>query len=178
MRRRPLNHSVQLWLFAWWCGIVGLVVFGSSTAVAAEPAPQWIVATAPAFQKAIEPLRLERVTQGFQVSVVTTTDLLTKEEIERGDGRKLSEAVRERCRRGQGQAYILLVGATAAGPGKDAQATVLPPLTGTIGRMKGQPTDNAFGCLGADLLAVCCRRPPAGADRRRGPTDGRKDSRV
>ena len=153
---------MRVWLLTSCCGIVCIAAFGCSTGFAAEPAPQWIVITAPGLQKAIEPLRRERERQGFQVSVVTTTDLLAKEEIERGDARKLGEAVHQVCRQGHGQAYILLVGATAVGPGKDAQATVVPPLTGTIGRMKDRPTDNAFGCLGSDRLpSIAVGRLPA-----------------
>ena len=162
MRRIPLDYSMRVWLLAWWWVIVCIAAFGCSTGLAAETAPQWIVVTAPGLQKAIEPLRRERERQGFQVSVMTTTDLLTKEEIERGDARKVSEAVHQRCRQGHGQAYILLVGATAVGPGKDTQATVVPPLTGTIGRMKDRPTDNAFGCFGPDRLpSIAVGRLPA-----------------
>jgi hypothetical protein len=54
-------------------------------AVAKPPAPgsagSWIVVTAPAFKDAIEPLRRRRLAEGFDVTVVTTTDVLTPGEI-------------------------------------------------------------------------------------------------
>src|SRR5207245_9343225 len=39
---------------------------------------------------------------------------------------------------------------------------VVPPVAGTSGRMKGQPSDNAYGCLGDGLLPeVAVGRLPA-----------------
>jgi hypothetical protein len=155
-------HFVCGWRLAWVWAILAATAVGSVDANAADPPPQWIVVTAPAFQKAVEPLRRRRAAEGFQVTALATTDVLSKEEIERGDARKLNDAVHNLCRRAKGNTYVLLVGVTAAAAGQDAPATVLPPLTGTIGRMKGRPSDNGYGCLNGDLLpTVAVGRLPA-----------------
>ena len=39
-----------------------------------------------------------------------------------------------------------------AGQLREPDQRVLPPLRGTTRRMKGQPSDNGYGCLGDDLL--------------------------
>ena len=162
MQKSPHAHFASILWFAWGWTILVASTLGCLNAAAAEPSPQWIVVTAPAFQKAIEPLRRHREADGFQVSLLTTTDVLSKEEIERGDARKLSDEIHKRCRQAKGKVYVLLVGVTAATAGQDAQATVLPPLTGTIGRMKGRPSDNGYGCLDAELLpSVAVGRLPA-----------------
>ncbi len=110
-------------------------------------ADQWIVVTAPAFRSAGEPLCEHRKAQGLTVKVVETTDLLKPDEIKAGDAQKLREHLNKLCREHKGTSYILLVGAVEAGKLDDAAKKVLPALPGTIGRMKGQPSDNGFGCL-------------------------------
>ena len=108
---------------------------------------QWIVVTAPEFRSAIEPLCDHRKTQGLTVKVVQTTDVLKAEEIKAGDARKLREHLNKLCSEHKGTSYLLLVGAIEAGKLDGADKKVLPALPGTIGRMKDQPSDNAYGCL-------------------------------
>jgi hypothetical protein len=123
---------------------------------------QWIVVTAPAFRDAIEPLCEHRKAQGMTVTVLQTTDVLKPEDIKAGDAKKLRERLNKLCRAHEGTSYILLVGAVEAGKLDDAAKKVLPPLTGTIGRMKGQPSDNGFGCLDGGLTpTVAVGRFPA-----------------
>ncbi len=110
-------------------------------------ADQWIVVTAPAFRGAVEPLCEQRKAQGMTVKVVETTDILKPEEVKAGDAQKLREHVNKLCGDHKGTSYVLLVGAVEAGKHDDAAKIVLPPLSGTVGRMKGQPSDNGYGCL-------------------------------
>ncbi len=66
------------------------------------------------------------------------------------------------CRDFSGPSYVLLVGAVEAGTLTDAETKVAPPLAGTAGRMKGQPSDNGYGTLDEGLLAaVAVGRMPA-----------------
>jgi hypothetical protein len=115
--------------------------------VSSFAADQWIVVTAPAFRSAVEPLCEHRKAQGLTVKVIETTDILKTEEIKAGDAQKLREHLNKLCRDHKGTSYILLVGAVEAGKLDDAAKKVLPSLLGTIGRMKGQPSDNGYGCL-------------------------------
>jgi hypothetical protein len=128
----------------------------------AAPAPQWIVATAPAYRQAIEPLCQQRKKQGMHVVVVQTNEVLGPADLRAGDGRKLREHINKLCRDYKGPSYVLLVGAIEAGRLTEPEKKVLPALSGTIGRMKGQPSDNGYGCLdGGRLPAVAIGRFPA-----------------
>ena len=121
---------------------------------AAEPSPLWIVVIAPAFRDALEPLCEQRKKQGFQVKIVQTTDILSVREIAANDGNKLRDHVRKLCSEYKAQSYVLLVGAIEPGTLKDPINLVVPALKGTTGRMKDQPSDNAYGCDGTALLPV------------------------
>jgi hypothetical protein len=113
----------------------------------AAPAPmQWVVVIAPAFRQAIEPLCRHRKRQGLQVVVVQTTDVLTPREIRDGAAGKLREHVAKLCHDYRGPSCVLLVGAVEAGDLDGADKKVVPALAGTVGRMKGQPSDNGYGC--------------------------------
>jgi hypothetical protein len=128
----------------------------------ADLPPQWVVVTAPAFRKAVEPLAEHRKAQGFKVVVVETTDMLDAQQIRGGDATKLREHVNKLCRDHKGTSYVLLVGAVEAGKLEQPEKKVLPPLRGTVGRMKGEPSDNGYGCLDDGLLpAVAVGRFPA-----------------
>jgi hypothetical protein len=127
-----------------------------------EPAGQWIVVTAPAFRAALEPLCVHRRAEGLRVVVLQTTDVLPEEQILRGEAGKLRDRVHKLCRDWAGPSSVLLVGAIEAGRLGDAGRKVLPPGRGTAGRMKDQPTDNAYGCPGGGRLpAVAVGRFPA-----------------
>jgi hypothetical protein len=126
------------------------------------PFSQWVVVTAPAFRKAIEPLCEQRKAQGMRVEVVQTTDVLTEREVRAGEAEKLCERVVKLCAEFKGTSYVLLVGAVQAGELADAGKKVAPALPGAAGRMKGQPSDNGYGSPGDGLLpAVAVGRLPA-----------------
>ncbi len=126
---------------------VGMFLLAAVSAGAAPRTGQWIVVTAPAFRKALEPLCEQRKGQGLDVVVVQTTDLLSVEELRAGDSRKLRQHVNKLCRDHKGRSFVLLVGAVESGRLPEAEKRVLPALPGTIGRMKGQPSDNGYGCV-------------------------------
>jgi hypothetical protein len=134
----------------------------ASAPVCAVPSGQWIVVTAPAFRKAIEPLCQQRKEQGLQVVRVQTTDVLTAKEILTGDARKLREHINKLCREHEGPSFVLLVGGIESGKLAEPEQKVLPAIPGTIGRMKGQPSDNAYGCReDSRLPTVAVGRFPA-----------------
>jgi hypothetical protein len=130
---------------------LSLLLLSASIASAADaPAPQWVLVVAPEFRDAVQPLLEHRKAQGFQTTQVLTTDVLSAEEIRMGDGRKLRLHVNKLCRDHDGSSYVLLVGAVWADKPAVAERTVVPPLNGGVGRMKGQPSDNGYGCLNDD----------------------------
>jgi hypothetical protein len=127
-------------------------------AAVAPPSRQWIVVTAPAFRAAVEPLCQARRSQGLRVVVVTTTDVLTRAELRAGQAGQLRDHVRALCRAHHGNSSVLLVGAVES----VFDDRVVPPLRGTIGRMKDQPTDAPYGCPdGGRLPSVAVGRFPA-----------------
>jgi hypothetical protein len=122
---------------------------------AAEPTEQWIVVTAPAFRAAVEPLARHRKAQGMRVHLMTTTDHLRDDEVLPGEATTLKAHVHKLCRDFKGTSYVLLVGAIDTGKGpellKDPTTKVVPTFVGRVSRMKGEPSDNAYGCLGESL---------------------------
>ena len=135
-----------------------------STKVKAEESPpkHWIVVTAPEFRPAIEPLAEHRKAQKLLVTIVETTDVLSPREILTGSTERLFVHLQKQCREHMGETLIVLVGAVEAGTLKDPEKRVVPPLRGTLGRMKGQPSDNGYGCLDKDRLpTVAVGRMPA-----------------
>lgn len=133
---------------------------------AAESAPTWVVVTAPAFREAIEPLCEYRKAEGFQVVVVQTSDVLSEKELLTPDSRKLRDKVVQICKDAKGERYVLLVGAVEPSGLEDPGTKVLPPLRGTVSRMRNQPTDHAFGAPGDDFLptAAVGRMPARGVE--------------
>jgi hypothetical protein len=139
-----------------WCLFL-LVLLPSAAASAEAPPAQWVVVTAPAFRATVEPLCALRRGQGMQVAVVQTTDLLSEDEIRAGDGAKLRRRVNDLCRACRGPSYVLLAGQVGA-----SVETGVPPLRGTVSRMKGQVSDNGYGCLGDGVVpSVAVGRLPA-----------------
>lgn len=134
-----------------WIPFCLVLVFASSSAQAGE-AGQWLVVTAPAFRQAVEPLCRQRKGQGLHVVVVQTTDVLSRDELRTGQARKLREHINKLCRDHKGPSSVLLVGAIEAGNLSEPENKILPALTGTVGRMKGQPSDNGYGCLDESRL--------------------------
>ncbi|MFO0926962.1 MAG: C25 family cysteine peptidase [Gemmataceae bacterium] len=126
------------------------------------PREQWIAVVAPAFRDAVRPLADHRRAQGMCVLVVTTTDLAPADAIWRGKAGRLHDRVRQLVRDHPGPSRVVLVGAVSAGTPEATAQTVVPPFTGTAGRMRGQPTDNPLGCLdGTRLPTVSVGRLPA-----------------
>jgi hypothetical protein len=131
-----------------WLAI--LTCFSGSLA-AQQVVPQWIVVTAPAFRSALAPLCERRRAEGMRVVVVQTTDVLSAEQIRRGDGSLLKDRIQGLCRQSPGPNYVLLVGTVQAADPSAMEKTVVPALVGSAGRMKGQPSDNGYGCLDNQL---------------------------
>jgi hypothetical protein len=123
-----------------------------------RPPAQWVVVTAPAFRRAVQPLCEQRKGQGMRVEVVLTTDVLTEREIRAGEADRLRDHVVRLCRDFRGTSRVLLVGALQNNRAKN----IVPALVGSVGRMKDQPSDNGYGSPGADLVpAVAVGRLPA-----------------
>lgn len=87
------------------------VLFFAAGRVCDAAEAQWIVVTAPAFRKVIEPLCQQRKNQGLRVVIVQTTDVLNHEDIRAGRAEKLRERVNQLCSDHKGRSYVLLVGA-------------------------------------------------------------------
>jgi hypothetical protein len=143
-----------------------LLLSASNVSATDAPVPQWVVVVAPEFRDAVKPLLDHRKAQGFQTISVLTTDILSADELHMGDGRKLRLHVNKLCRDHKGPSYVLLVGAVWADKPEEAERTVVPPLNGGVGRMRGQPSDNGYGCLSDDHQpSVPVGRFPARAEK-------------
>ena len=112
---------------------------------------QWIVVTAPEFRDCLAPLEKHRRSEGMNVRIIQTTDVLTDKRIQDGEPAPLRDHVHEICRKCPGPVYLLLFGSVRATNPERATDTVVPPLCGKTGRMKGRPTDNAYGCLSESM---------------------------
>jgi hypothetical protein len=116
-------------------------------AAVAPPAEQWVAVVAPGLRPAVEPLARHRRDQGMRVAV-----------IEMGEPRKTLAQVHALCRAHPGTSHVLLVGAIEAA----RPYVVVPAFPGTISRMKGEPSDNVYGCPnGGRLPSVAVGRFPA-----------------
>ncbi len=142
--------------------LLALVVFTDHAAGAEDPAPQWIVVTAPEFREALTPLCDHRRAEGLQVTVVQTTDLLTAKQIRDGDAGPLKEHVQKLCQNSKGPVYVLFVGVVKPTDPAAAEKTCVPALAGMVGRMKGEPSDNGFSYRDKEPLpTVAVGRFPA-----------------
>ena len=125
-------------------GMMALRAHAAPSTLPAVPAkPQWILITAPALKDALDPLKKQRADQGFEVTALVTTDILSPEELAAGNGQKLKDRIDQLAAPAPAQTYVLLVGIPNAA--KDAASISLPALIGTTGRMKDHPTDNPYG---------------------------------
>lgn len=121
-------------------------------AVAPLPREQWIVVVAPGYRKAIAPLVEHRRAQGLRVTEVVAD----------ADAKNLRDRVRSLWSEHAGPSSVLLVGAAFAPLGSRPEDVVVPPFSGTIGRMRGQPSDAAYGCReGERMPRVAVGRFPA-----------------
>ena len=125
--------------------MLAVLTWTGRSAAADEKNPQWIVVTAPAFKEVLTPLCDHRRAEGLRVVVVQTTHVLSARQIRDGDAAVLREHIQKLCRQAQGPSYVLLVGAVRAADPTTTEKIVVPPLVGTVGRMKGQPSDNGYG---------------------------------
>lgn len=127
--------------------------------------------TAPALRQAVEPLAEARRRGGYEVTVLETTSLATEPQLRGGDASRIRDAIRAHCAAPPGgptttrsatvDCVVLLVGAVQTDAAADWRA-VVPPLRGTIARMADQPSDNGYGCSGAEVVpSIAVGRMPA-----------------
>jgi len=131
---------------------------------------QWVLVTAPAFAGELAPLVEQRRADGFKVTVIETTNALTREQIRAGDAEPLRDRLRELFGTGAEPKYLLLAG-VGAGPGASfPQDVVVPPLFGATARMKRKLTDYGYAlpdAAGRSTVAVG-RFPARTSDELRG----------
>jgi hypothetical protein len=92
------------------CLFAAILVTFPANAFSADQPARWIVITAPAFRQAIEPLRQRRVGEGFNVTLTTTTDILSPADIQHGNGGPLRDYLNDLYKQPSGKTYVLLVG--------------------------------------------------------------------
>ena len=88
----------------------------------------------------------QRRADGFKVSVLETTQVLTHEQIHDRNAAPLRERLQQIFGSDAGPKYLLLVGVGANSAAPVPEEVAVPPLVGTTARMKGQPTDYGY-CL-------------------------------
>src|SRR5262249_8755032 len=107
----------------------------------------------------------KRQSQGFQTTLLKTTDILTPAEITANDARKLQARLRNLFKDSPQNTYILLVGAEGLPDRIDLPGKAIPLLPATTGRMQRKPTDNAFATTPDSLMPkVPLGRLPARTD--------------
>lgn len=124
--------------------MAGAVFWPVHSEGAAVPTSQWIVVSAPALRPSLDPLIERRRDQGFKVVVLDTTNALTPAEIQQGDGAPLQTRLKDLCLQFHGVNLILLAGNVFATNPAAALQTVVPPLRGSVGVMRGQPGDYGY----------------------------------
>ncbi len=127
---------------------------------ATDRTAQWVLVTAPAFLKTLQPLIERRRIEGLNVTVVETAKVLTEQQVRDGHAEPLKQILVNIFRGKEGPKHLLLAG-TAALNGNEPQFCVPMPL-GTTARMKGQPTDCGYALPdGAGRPTVAVGRFPA-----------------
>jgi hypothetical protein len=129
-----------------------------------------VVVAAPAFANALAPLVEQRRADGYKVTVLETTGVLTRAQIRDGNSAPLRERLQKIFSNDVGPRYLLLVGVGTNVLAPVPEEIALPPLVGATARMKGQPTDYGY-CLpdaqGRPTVAVG-RFPARNPDELRG----------
>jgi arylsulfatase len=105
---------------------------------------QWVVVAAPAFARELTPLVQQRQADGFKVTMLETTQVLTHEQIRGGNGAPLREHLQQIFGSDAGPKYLLLVGVGTNSAAPVPEEVAVPPQVGTTARMKGQPTDYGY----------------------------------
>jgi hypothetical protein len=113
---------------------------------------QWFVVTPPESEAILAPLIERRRAEGFHVVILKTTELLTPEQLQNGDGAPLRARLEDLTKNGAGPSYVLLAGNIGPATETNATAPVVPSLRGRTGRMNGQPSDFGYSLPGADRL--------------------------
>ncbi len=122
----------------------------TSTAGQSPAGTEWLVVTAPAFRASLAPLIEKRRAEGLRVTVVETTNVLTRDQIQQGDGRALKAFIEQRLGQSKGRRWLLLAGALKAADAATAEATVVPGIPAVTGRMNGQVSDYGYSLPGED----------------------------
>ena len=141
--------------------LLSLLLLAASWCAAADPQPpQWILVTTPALRQAVEPLCEQRRAEGMDVHVISV------DELPKSDAANLGARIKSEIEHARGDrtspTYVLLVGAATDSGAKDGADAIVPMLSGTVGRMKGMPTDHAYGCCDEHLLpTIAVGRFPA-----------------
>ncbi len=115
-----------------------VVGFGVAAAEDREGAPHWISVHRPPAQELIQPLIDLRRSQGYEIAEVVVQKETTPAEI-----RSRIEALEP-----DAKSVVVLVGAYV---GEDPE-WLIPAFSGTVQRMKDQPTDNGYGLPGESLM--------------------------
>jgi hypothetical protein len=153
--KSPGASFVRLARFALLCAAALPFLAPDATSWAAQSATgQWLVVTPPECEAILAPLIERRRTEGFQVVVLKTTDLLTTEQLQNGDGAPLRARLEDLTKNVASPSYVLLAGNIGALPETktNAMAPVVPSLRGRTGRMTSQPSDFGYGLPGTDGL--------------------------
>jgi hypothetical protein len=149
----PGSSFVRLARLALLCAAALTFLVPGETCWAAQSATgQWIVVTPPECEAILAPLLERRRAEGFQVVVLKTTELLTAEQLQRGDGAPLRARLEELTKTAAGPSYVLLAGNIGPATETNATAPMVPSLRGRTGRMAGQPSDFGYALPGADGL--------------------------
>jgi hypothetical protein len=154
---------VPLARLALLCAAVLAFLTPDATSRAAQSTTgQWLVVTPPECDAILAPLIDRRRAEGFKVVVLKTTELLTPEQLQGGDGAPLRARLEALTKNVAGPSYVLLAGNIGPTTETNATAPVVPSLRGRIGRMTGQPSDFGYALPGTnDLPSLRVGRFPA-----------------
>ena len=160
----------------WLVAILTAVFIGATACQTAEAPPgRWLVVAAPALRAELTPLIDHRRAEGFQVTLLESTALLTPEQIQQTNAAPLQSHIRDFAMQTNSPCYVLLVGLPASPDPATAEGNVVPALFGTIERMKGQLTDYLFAPTARTWAAAGRRRTVPGTNGRRDRADGSQD---
>ena len=131
-----------------------------ATVNAEESSPLWIAVTTAALRPAVEPLCEHRRADGMDVHVVITDELAN------ANAGNLSSHIKHEIETLRGDrsspTFVLLIGSAAESVANAGKTAVVPMPSGSVGRMKGQPTDHDYSLCGKDLMpTVAVGRFPA-----------------